>query len=1347
MTSGQSLALETSELPGNRAQTSNGTPFYTQRHGLASFYQERLWFLERLRPCGATFHARHSIRVRGTLDNRSLTRALEDVIRRHNSLRTTFCESNGVLQQNVTNETPRLQLDDLSAIGRAAAERRVEELSAIEFTRAFDLTNGPLLRSRLLRLSENEHILLFCVHRIIFDRLSWKILIRELGTLYGAYRSGRGESPRELSFQYLDFAMSQRSEVDNGADGDDLAYWKEHFAGAPALLELPSDHPRPALQSYRGAAVNAQLSPKLLIQAQDLASRKNTSVSAVLLASWNALLSKSCATEDIVVGVASAGRRANNLHETIGPFATTTLLRTALSGDPSFNELLTRVRDSLRSSEEHQQVPLEVLLTELQPERSLSHSPIFQVLFEVIEQDDQEAGIDGLQLSEIPVTKDSTIYDLHLVVSLHSGALAVELTYSSALFDHSTIERMLEHYSVLLGAALAESETRLSELPLMTAKERLDVLEIWNSTQTKYPSRFAIHRWFEKQVTKTPNHAAIVFEGERLSYRELNERANQLAWHLRHRGTTSEQLVGICLERSFDMVIAVLAVLKAGAAYVPLNPAYPKDRLKYVLDDSHASLVVTEQSLLERICTSAGKAVCLDTDAAKIREEPVDNGAAIVKPRQLSYVLYTSGSTGKPKGVQITHRNVTNFLSSMQQVPGITAQDTLLAVTTLSFDIAGLELFLPLVTGATIVLASRKEASDGRDLRTLIDQYQVTMLQATPATWSLLLDAGFTGSPKLKALCGGEALPRDLAKNLLDRCGEVWNMYGPTETTIWSSLFRVCERKSSIVPIGRPLANTKLYVLNEGREPVPVGLAGELYIGGHGVGRGYLNRPDLTRERFLSDPFTRNGMMYRTGDRVRWLADGNLEFLGRLDEQVKLRGFRIELGEVESEIAKHPGVTEARVVIREHQSCGKRLVAYIVGSAQPEHLRLHLRQTLPDYMVPAAFVQLDRLPLTSNGKLDRKALPEPELARVVARAEPPRNLIEGQLIAIWEELLGTADIGATQDFFEIGGHSLLAMRLFAEIKSQLNCDLPLSTLFTGPTVRSMADAIMEQKRSSSPVGRLTPVVPLQPNGSLPPLFCVHPAGRDVYPYLRLAHHLGADQPVYGIRDHGDELGRPLLQIAREHTEAIRAVQPNGPYYILGYSFGVLITYEMAVYLESQNESVAFLGILDMVEPARCTEDSGGDDITDLAILAFGQVQPQELIGMELEDQLRFVVDRLEARGAAPRGFDTSELRDQFQLVKARRQCIKDYIPGSYAGRVTLFRASEMRDIDQGFLSWMKDWTEEERETYGWCRRTPNRVDVCPVPGTHMSMLREPHVVLLADRMREALASARQGVSA
>jgi amino acid adenylation domain-containing protein len=925
-----------------------------------SFAQQRLWFIAQLEGASATYNIPRGFHLSGRLNHSALKSALDTSVARHEVLRTSFVLRDGEPSQVIGPADVGFHLleQDLSSLADVERQAMIRQVSEGEARQPFDLARGPLIRGQLLCLAQDEYILLVTQHHIISDGWSIGVLVREVSALYTAFSQGLPDPLPRLGIQYADYAAWQRDRLQGEVLQGQVDFWKGHLTGAPELLELPVDRPRPSMQSYAGSSVDVALSKELTVGLHQLAQRHGTTLFTVLLTSWSVLLSKLSGQSEVVIGTLVPNRQRSEIEALIGLFVNTLALRVRLEGNPGVSELLAQIKESTVDAYAHQDIPFEQVVEALQPPRSLSHSPIFQAMLALNNTPDGiEVSLPGLTVCELEQTRIAAHFDLSLSLIDSGGTVAGTLEYASDLFERSSIERMAGYLQVLLEGMVVDDQQRIGELPLLSAVQREQVVVGFNDTAREYPSHRCIHELFEAQVDKTPDAVAVVYEEQQLTYRELNARANQLAHHLIGLGLRPDDRVAICVERSLRMVVGILGILKAGGAYVPLDPGYPAERLLYLLEDSAPIALLTEQALTPTLQASLLPVLALDAAdlIAEIEHQPKHNperSAGTLTSRNLAYVIYTSGSTGLPKGVMVEHRNIVNLLISMQKQPGLADDDTLLAVTTLSFDIAGLELYLPLITGAKLVLASREETMDGNKLLGLLIQFHVTVLQATPATWRMLIDSDWAGTSGLKALCGGEALPADLTAQLAPRCAALWNMYGPTETTIWSSIFKVEFESESAASIGRPIANTTMYVLDSMLQPVPIGVVGEIFIGGDGVARGYHNRPELTAERFVTDPFRPGGRLYRTGDLAKFRPDGNIEYLGRKDFQVKIRGFRIELGEIEAQLVRCPGVREAVVLAREDTPGDKRLVAYVTSDQQtsdePAKGKLHVREKVVD---------------------------------------------------------------------------------------------------------------------------------------------------------------------------------------------------------------------------------------------------------------------------------------------------------------------------------------------------------------------------------------------------------------
>jgi amino acid adenylation domain-containing protein len=1016
-----------------------------------SFAQERMWLLHELAPDSSAYNMPVALRLHGVLDRAALVRALDALVQRHETLRTTFAMIDGRPMQTVQpHRAVALPFHDLRAQGRQAEEAAIA--LATDTARAyFDLVHGPVFRTLLIQVADDEHVLLLAMHHIAGDQWSYGVLGRELAEAYAAFSRGAAPAWPPLAVQYRDVAMWQRERFQGELLETQLGYWRRQLDGVAPLL-LPTDHPRPTILSDR-AAWHADVLPPALIESLEAFSRaRGCTLFMTLFAAYVTLLHRYSGQADIAVAVPIANREQREVEGLVGGFINTLVLRSTCGDDTAFAELLASVRTTALEAYAHQELPFAKLVEELRPMRGPALPPLAQVLFTL--QNAPMTGIEfpGLQWEPVAIDRGAAPFELGLYIEAAvSGSVLFE--YSTELYDEPTIRRMAGHYRMLLESLVEAPTTMLAKLPMLTADEQRWLRVEMNGTAAAHASD-VYPRLFEAQVARSPEAEAVRYEGASLTYAALNARANRVANRLRAMGVGPGQLVGVCLQRSLALVVALLGVQKAGGAYVPLDPGFPAERLAYMLEDSGARVLVAGGDAADGIALPPGVQL-LDVlaDAVALGAGSEDNLANAPAPDDPAYVIYTSGSTGRPKGVVVPHGALANFLHSMRREPGLAAGDVLAAVTTVSFDIAGLELYLPWLVGARVELCSRETAADGIALSAALAASGATVLQATPATWRLLLEAGWTGGPNFRALCGGEGLPRELADALLARVGELWNLYGPTETTVWSTAERVIGGGAPVT-IGRPIDNTQVHVLSRAGELQPAGIPGELWIGGAGVATGYHRRPELTADRFIADRFSTQpgARLYRTGDLGRWTAQGRLEHLGRIDHQVKIRGFRIELGEIESVLAGHEAVRQSVVIAREAGPGDLRLVAYVVYQAGEDltvsEVRRHLRRELPDYMVPSLVVALDAIPLTPNGKVDRAALPDPfRNVAPVAAYEPPAPGLERLLADVWQQTLQIERVGAEDNFFELGGHSLLSLRVVVAVEARTGWRMDPRVLF------------------------------------------------------------------------------------------------------------------------------------------------------------------------------------------------------------------------------------------------------------------------------------------------------------
>ncbi len=1320
-----------------------------------SFSQERLWFFEQMEPGSPVYHIPAVFRLTGRLGVAALEASLGEVVRRHAALRTAFSISGGQPVQTVSPPASlRLPMIDLGALPRERREAAARSLATGLTLQPFDLGSGPLLRAALLRLEPEEHVTVFVVHHIVSDGWSMGVLVREVAALYGALVQGRPSPLPDLPIQYPDYALWQRRWLSDERLEDEISFWKRTLAGAP-VLELPTDHPRPPVQTYLGSQEPFFFPADLVRAIKGLGLSEGSTLFMTLLAGLTVLLARYSGQEDVSIGSPVANRDRSQTEPLIGFFVNTLVFRTDLSGAVAFRELLGRVRRSALAAYAHQELPFERVVEEVNPPRDLSRSPLFQVMLAPQNTGGGQAlELPGLRLLPLEgVEKTVAKYDLTFWVTEAAQGVIGSLEHNRDLFEAAAVSRMIGHLRSLLAEAAAAPERPWTELPLLTAAEREELARL-NATAVGFPADVPVHRLFEEQAARSPERAAVVFRGESLSYRELNERANRLAHALRSLGVNPDDRVGICVERSAEMAVAVLGVLKAGGGYVPLDPGHPRERLAYVLRDAGVGVLLTQERVAAKmpdLLGGVGRLLRLDSDWEEIARHPADNLSDPPLPStRLAYAIYTSGSTGEPKGVQLPHRALVNLLLYVQRRLDFGADDAILAVTTLAFDIASLEVLLPLLVGGRVIVAPADAVGDGAALAGLLRDSGATVMQATPATWRLLVDSGWEGKPGLRILTGGEAMPRELAERLLDRVDELWNLYGPSETTIYSTGDAVPCGEGP-VSIGSPVANTRLYVLDRAGQPVPAGVPGELLIGGDGVGRGYLGRPALTAERFLPDPFAAEpgARVYRTGDLVRRRSGGILEFLGRADFQVKIRGFRIELGEIEAVLSCCPEVRRAVAVVREDVPGDRRLVVYVVPAANagadplvsfdPAGPRQLLRERVPEYMVPAAWVVLAELPLTPNGKVDRKALPAPEAARAGRALDfvPPRTAEERVIGAVWSEVLRLDRVGVQESFFELGGHSLLLAQVQRRLRERFARELSVIDLFRYPTVESLAQflgPLLEREVTLPPS-----LVELQPRGSEPPLFLVHPLSGELLLYRYLVSGLGSDQPVYGFqaRGFGDGL-EPLSRVedmADLYVESLLAFRPRGPYLLAGSSFGGLVAYEMARQLRCRGHEVALVALIDASAPrGGGLESEGGDGKAELAIFHYitggDPTMPLErLRTLAPEERLELILQRGREMGALASSFGLTELRWLVQVIAANQEAMRVYLPEPSDVRATYLRAA----------------ANESSQAGAWGAFALGGLEIQEVPGDHLSLHFPPHADEVAARLeaciRKALSTA------
>ncbi|MFP2908689.1 non-ribosomal peptide synthetase [Pyxidicoccus sp. 3LFB2] len=1266
-----------------------------------------------------------------------------ELVRRHESLRTCFPTSNGQPSQRIL-EPASFALPEVDLSSRGDREAEVRRLAGEDAHAPFALDRGPLLRASLLRLGAHEHVLLLNMHHIVSDGWSMGVLVREVAALYEAFCAGRPSPLPELPVQYADYSVWQRSWLQGEALEAQLSWWRKHLEGAP-VLELPTDRPRPAVRTYRGAMQAVTLPRELSASLHALARREGVTPFMLLLTAFQVLLARYSGQEDISVGSPIAGRRMAELEGLIGFFINTLVVRTRLSRDASFRAVLARVKETTLGAFAHQDIPFEKLVEELAPERSLGHSPLFQVMFALQNIPAGELQLPGITLRQERQEGTTTKFDLSLSLAEGPDGFGGGLAYNTDLFDAATAARMMRHFQVLLEAIAARPDTALGALPLLTPEEHQQVLFDWSGPAAGFPRDVSLHRLIEQQAARTPGAPAVRCEDAELSYRQLDARANQLAHHLRALGVGPDVPVALCLERGVDLVVALLGVLKAGGAYVPLEPSQPPARLRTLVAEVAAPVVVTESRHGASFEASSVRRVLLDVDAEQLARHRTEAPECAVLPENLAYVLFTSGSTGRPKGVAVSHGQLVNYVHAATERLRLTECASFALVSTFGADLGNTVLFPALCTGALLHVLTQERAGSPEGVAEYFQRHAVDCVKIVPSHLAALLTAARPRHvlPRKRLVLGGESSTWALLEQvraLAPEC-EVFNHYGPTETTVGVLAGRMESPPAALasVPLGWALANTRPYVLDGGLRPLPPGVPGELYIGGTQVTRGYLGRPELTAERYVPDPYSPSpgARMYRTGDRVRWLADGRVEFLGRADFQVKVRGFRVEPGEIAAVLREHPSVREAVVVALEVAG-DTRLVAYVTASPgqTPDTgvLRAFIQERLPAHMVPTAFGVLDALPLTPNGKVDRKALPPPDGTPSHADAQafvPPRDALELEVAHAFEAVLDVRPIGARGHFFELGGHSLLACGWLAVLAARTHRRLPLSVLFLAPTVERLAAALRTE------AGPWSPLVPIQREGSRRPFFCVHPVGGNVLAYAELARRLGPEQPFYGLQSQGLDGAQPPLESVEEmaayYIEAIRTVQPHGPYLLGGWSMGGVVAFEMTRQLQRRGERVEVLALIDP-SPTREARDATGEDAAPDTVALFardlgrltglplpelsGEAGPEELLQAVLEEGRRHGVLIPEA--------GLPELRTLLQVFSANVRALRGYSPRPIDARLAVLRAADSVDASAGRLD------------RGWGDQSTQGVEIQEVPGDHYGLLQPPHVQVLAERLKALL---------
>lgn len=1337
-----------------------------------TFVQERMWFLDQLEESNEAYHVVLAFHLYGRLDPNALETSLNKIINRHAALRTTFgmIDARPVQMVNLRGSVSMVY-HDLTLVNLEVRQQEAIRL-AKEFARQpFDLEKGPLLLAQLICLGEglqgSEHLFVLAIHHIICDEWSLEVLFRELSELYTAEIENRPPQLPALPVQYTDYAHYERERLPAVLEKD-LSYWKEQLSDAPQNLDLPYDFPRPAVQSFQGDSRTRVLPNDLARALQELSRQERVTFFTTLLAAFQVLLYRYSGQEDFCIGFPIADRRRVETRDLIGCFLNTLVLRGRMEDRLSFRELLARTREVVLGALDHQELPFEKLAEELKPERELGRSPFFQVFFVLQQDSGQPLSLPGIDSRRVELDLGIARFDLSLYIKIEAGQMRLKAEYSSALFRAETIERMLGHFQTLLEGIVGDPRMQISKLPILAASQRRQMLVEWNDTSMEYNRQASIPEFFEAQVRRVPQEQALLFEGGSWTFQELDERAGLLAEGLKARGAGPGVVVGILMKRSPEMVAALFGILKTGAAYLPLDPSYPEQRLSFMLQDAAVSLLVTQRSLSPKLPQGDTGRVWIEEIWKRKAPQPVRAQIVSINPDSPAYVIYTSGSTGQPKGVVGTQRGIINRISWMQQAFPYDHGEVACQKTAMSFVDSVAEIFGPLLHGIPLVIMPDEVVKDPHRLVEILGARRVTRIVLVPSLLRAVLDAVPDIRKRLPVLnlwmCSGEALSPELSNRFHFAMpgAMLVNLYGSSEVAADVTCYLTQNIESGMtLPIGRPIGNTHIYLLDPRRQPVPVGVTGEIYVGGDGLALGYLNRPDLTGERFVPVPFkdeigSTTARLFKTGDLGRYRSDGNLVYLGRKDQQVKVRGYRVELGEVEAVLLKYPEVRQAAVLARGSPTGEGQLIAYLEpmpgARPEPQDLRGFLSSQLPEYMLPSAYALLDALPLTPGGKIDRLKLPEPVKEDLPAAGDSlePRDGLEFQLVQIWEELLGVHPVGIHDNFFDLGGHSLMAIQLFARMEERFARRLPLSTLFKTPTIAGLANQLRRANKDLFHQEDWPILIPIQPEGSQPPFFCVHGFGGGVLGFSHLARLLGPDQPLYGIQawgyDRPEDPDLTIESMAERYVKAVRAFQPQGPYRIGGYCVGGVIAFEMARQLQAQGQEASLVAIFEGYAPIQ--NQGGKGRLSAQRLYNFLMNLPywsRDYFQLGAAEMWRDVKRKalLNSKVALRRmgmkieytPFDLVGEDIEFVTATMRRlmeieiQAQMDYRPGPYPGSVVLFR------IDR--LSLLR----ADDPQMGWGKLASGGVRTCMIAGRHNNIMESPQVEILAAQLRESLRQA------
>lgn len=1298
-----------------------------------SFSQRQLWFIEQLALNIPVYNISFLIILEGELDTPALEASIRTIINRHESFRTTFqLVENKIAQVLIPINHWKLDIDNISIPSETTLDKEFCRIAKQRAKQIFNIEKGPLFDFHLLKADSTHHALVLNMHHLITDGWSLGVVAKELTELYNSQINGLEQNLKELPIQNADFAAWQKQHLQKLLNHS-LKYWQKTLDGKIPEITLPCDHPRPATQTYNGEWIDYSISSKLYSSLQELSRNQHVTLNMTMLTAFKILLHRILGVDDIIVGSPISGRTHPQIENLIGFFVNTVVLRTNLKDNPTILDALERVRQTSLNAQEHQDLPYEIVVERLNPNRDPSRNPFFQTMFAYQDARVWQPEFSNLRAQGIEIGTDTAKIDFTLFAEENDNGLLFRAEYNTDLYNSQTINRFLRLYEHILKSIVSNPQQRLNEISLVTEKE-LKAITQWNATSRPYPQSRCIHHFFEEQATKIPDALAVVFENHNLTYSQLNTKANQLAHYLRDKGVRSDVPVGVCMDRSLEMIVALYGILKAGGAYVPVDPVYPRARIEHIIHESGISILLTDNNNASRIDGLGLVRLNLDTADSNLSDQKVSNPDWTVPINSLAYIIYTSGSTGKPKGVMNEHKGILNRLLWAQETFPLGEHDRVLQKTPYSFDVSVPEFFWSLMFGAQLVVAQPGRHKDPDYLVQTIIKHKITSVEFVPSMLDVLLK-----HPQVQnccsirqVYCAGEALSYDIQKRFFQIfSADLYNLYGPTEAAVEVSWWK-CDPDSSLtfVPIGKPIANTQLYILDSMMNQVPPGVDGELYIGGVQVARGYVNRTESTKESFLPDPFNteQSSRLYKTGDICRWLDDGNIEYLGRTDDQIKLRGFRIELGEIENVLRQHASVLQAVVMIREDLPNQKYLAGYVIlegDSTTEEDLLNYLTQKLPAYMVPSVIMKVELIPLTNNGKADRKSLPKPEIRTQETKQHTPLTKTEIKLAELWKHLLNIDSIGLNDHFFRLGGHSLLAAELFFKIREHFTINLPLHTIFQAPTIRQLAKVI------DSTTWDLTTkdLVLIKPGKGTQPIFYLPGIGGHTLSFYHLAETMQLNHPQYGLNlpgmDGNTEPLKTIEELATYFIELIQTVQPHGPYNLCGYSFGGRVAFEMAIQLQDAGETIDFLGLLGATAPGYLPTSEIRWRRTMYRIFDFLSVGPAKQW-----DYLRFKIRNKLLRKHKQNG--KPNFPNQQNVVDASMKAWYRYVPSrQLKGDLTVIREN---------FTFSELYSRYSDPQYGWAKYVHGTIHSNSIDCAHLDLFKPPHVAVLGGILEEYVRS-------